>query len=418
MNETPHVEEPKEMLYPDETEATTAFGEDILESLPEPTAEEIAETEAAMASTPRRGRKKTTSGDGKKSSEKTAGKRKTASKTVKAAEEVPVKAVEEKVAISAAAPAPVDRVEAAMLHTEIREQRQDNATSVGTFTTAMKTNAILEGEIAGVEVDAKNAYWVLFQNNITVRIPFEESFMIQPEELRKEVNSRILMRRKQFLTKSMGATIPYVLTDFVAEPDGSYVAYGSRISAMARIRRRYFGDDAPQKLSVGQVVTAQIISGDAHTAYVYTCGCDVRVPNHLLTHRYIEDVSAAYMVGTNVRLQVRQINKEPGKPPQLVLNGRPVELEACKPNLKRIRGTNPRFIGVITSIRMDRRPGDEPSVVAHLWLKGAEVPAFCRDFRLNIFDEIHTGDTVSFECNGVTESGYVHGRIIRYNHSV
>jgi hypothetical protein len=398
---TPNDMTELEDLIPDEGHIAP-FGEDILAELPEPTAEEEAEAKTALSSKPRRAKSRTAA------KKNTRSKKAETANTTDTTKSVPVES-EEKTS--------VNYVEAALARKEEREARQEDNTTIGAFSTAMRTRAIMEGEVSGVEIGDGNAFWLLYQNNVTVRIPFEETFMKLPQSLLEQKTSRTLLRRKQFLGKSLGATIPFIVTDLVIEPDGSVLAIGSRTAAMARIRNRHFGNNAPQKLVVGQDIIAQVISGDAHTAYVYACGCYIRVPNYMLTHRYIEDMTASYMIGSTIKLRVMAIDIGADGLPELQLSGRPVELEACKPNLRRIRGEKPRYQAIVTSIKRDTR-SSQVSVVANLWLKGVDVPAFARDFRLNVYDEVHTGDIVSFECHGVTQNGYVHGKIVRYNHTI
>lgn len=316
--------------------------------------------------------------------------------------------------------AQMDRATAARLFRENREARQSAASDILKFATAARTKNVLEGTIAGVITDGTEVCWTIYHSNITVRIPYAESYMTLEDSLLANKRPVVLERQRQMMTKSIGATVPYVIESFVKDPgdENSYIAYASRREALSRHRKvRYFGSSATRRVEVGSNVTAQIISIGPNAAWVCTCGMDVRVPNFLLSHRYIDDVSRYFTVGQELTMRVMRLEKNPADEftPKMSLSARPVEIAKFRPNLRRIVGDHARFGGSVTSLRViDDSRG--PRVIVNLFLDGIEVPAFTSTGHLHIRDDLKSGDRVLFEAHGKTESGYAYGNIIRYIH--
>lgn len=301
---------------------------------------------------------------------------------------------------------------------EERTARQQSATTMGTLVTALKTRRILNGRVDGVVEHDRTTYWLCYLEDITVEIPFEQTWTNLPKDLVGKTDDESLRYQRQFLSRSMGAEIPFILTGVKTAPDGSIVYSASRVAAMNILRRVYFGRNASRPVKIGSDVRAQIMSMGPYTAYVSCCGVDVPIPNYELSHKYIVDVTTSYQVNQWLMLRVVDLKvDEQGNPVEFILSARPIELEKFRKNLKRVvinRNQPPRYQGVVTSIRRDRRRGH---VVVNLFLEGIELPAFSRSLRLSLQDELHTGEKVFFEASGIVEPGYVHGTIIRFNRS-
>lgn len=318
------------------------------------------------------------------------------------------------------------RETAELLHIENRDARQEDATTLAKFNSALKQGHSLTSTIAGVETEGTNVYWVCYEGTVTVRIPIRESFMIVPESLLKDTLPNTLRRQMQFLSKAIGAEISFVLTSYRADPDGAGdVFYASRTQALRRQRRTFFGRNASRPLKPGMDIYAQIICMSSYVLYLSCCGLDIRVANYQLSHRYIPDMSAKYYVGQTIRVRIVDVNDaEPDQNPSLTVSGRLCELDSLRPNLKRLRfpknqssSQHPRFMGTVTSLTRERN-SDTPRVVISLFLDGIELPAFSRTLNLRLEDKLHTGDKVYFECHGYTPSGYVHGSIVRFVRSL
>lgn len=297
--------------------------------------------------------------------------------------------------------------------TALWDVEQEDRTTVGIFLTALKEKRILEGNIAGVEVNRRMAYWVLYEGPVTVRIPFDNSFMQIPADLaNKRPSEDILRRQRQMLERAMGATINFTVSRFEPDGDGTYLAIGSRTDAMDKIRKVYFGHNAAQKLSVGDDVVAQIITHGKHAAYLNFCGIDVKVKKSDLSHRYIEDVSASFHVGERIRVRLMNIQmpEESVGIPAISVSAKPIEKARFDRNLRRIH-KNGYYIGTVTSTNL-KGSGNGDNVTISLFLNDVEVPAFSRTPILALGDALHNGDQVSFMALGVNEDGFAHGKIL------
>lgn len=315
----------------------------------------------------------------------------------------------------------VDRAAAARIYRESADSRQINASDVLKFASAVNGKSILEGRISGVVEFHNEVCWTIYEGNVTVRIPYAESYTNLEPELLNNTRSFALERQRQLMSQSIGVTVPYVPESLIADPENEdcYIVYASRTSALERHRKiRFFGDDASRRVSKGDDIDCQIISSGPNAAYVCACGQDIRVINFLLTHRYVGDVSKAFFPGDHIVMRVTEIEENPADRfcPTIHLSARPVEIQKFKWNLKhRIpRKGNPRFNGTITSIRTVTTQRGPKSMV-YLFLDGVDVPAYASTSATNIREDLKRGDNVTFEVWGALENGYAHGRIIRYN---
>ena len=308
-----------------------------------------------------------------------------------------------------------EREQAEAKYLSQRDARQELATGVARMATAFRQKTIQEGVIAGTQYEDGCFCWKVLCGPVEVLIPIAESFYRLPDGLSvKNPNERVLANQNQFLSKAIGAKVPFLLRSMSVTPDGSYTAVASRRDALAIIRKRYFGDNAVRRLEVGMDVDARILSSGRFAAYVECCGLDVRVPNQAFSHRFIDNVSRDFAPGGEMRMRITKLGQAQGEP-VMELSALPVELEALKPNLSRLKfyknpDMNPLCSAVVTSVSVSNKT-QPPSVVTRLWLNDFELPAFARDISLSQREDIRSGDTVLFRANGVTTTGYVHGQI-------
>lgn len=294
---------------------------------------------------------------------------------------------------------------------EIRDERQDQATTIATFKTALRNpNTILEGTIAGAEIIGSDTFWVLYENQVTILIPLTEAYQVIPQSLLASRDPRTLRSQRAFLDAAIGGKINYCVTKFEADPERGYVVTGSRIKAMKLIQRRYFGENAPYKLYVGANVVCRVLTVGSVSIYVDVCGLDVKVRNFDITFRYVDDASKMFRPGNTLTLQVKDISYSPDGEPIIALDGKPVELEIAKKYRSRIRRGGV-YLATVTSMHKENRNGNIPSVVVNLYLDSANFPAYSRDVPLLDMSSLRTGSKVKFEAHGISDDGYVYGRI-------
>lgn len=304
-------------------------------------------------------------------------------------------------------------------HQEAREARQASASTILKYNSAIRepNGVVMYGEIAGVETEKGEVFWVCYDNDVTIRIPFSEAYVNPPANLNTNSNNRdIRQRRLQFMTKSMGAEIRFIPTELYRLTDGSFIAIASRRKAEAKRRMRYFGKNAPRKAYVGADVQGTILALGPHKAVINVCGLDIKVPNHALSHRYIPDVSQEFYAGQQIRMRIMNI-KEGAPLPTMIISALPIELEKFRPNMRRVRYTHgmpPRYHGIVTSVRQEVRD-DTVQIAGNIFLQGINVPAIFRLSR-GLAEGLATGTHVTVECLGKTKSGnYVFVRPIAVN---
>lgn len=298
-----------------------------------------------------------------------------------------------------------------------RELRQEDAITVGKYISAQKRNNVLSGKIGGVEVHGDHAFWIIYDGPVVIMIPFKDALPSVPESAFVNDNDA-LNRQRQLLTKSVGAEVPFAVESI--EPDlanGIFLVYGSRRIALERIRKRYFGENAPNPIKVGDDVTGTFLAVGSHASWVTVAGVDVRLVPRQLSHRYMENMQEVYKPGDQITLRVQRYEMKDGVP-VMALSALPCELEECKSRLNRIRKGN-RYIATMTSHRVvnvtnPTTKKKEPFYVASMWLEGVEVPAFANLTNSHSSGASHSGDRVAVEVDQIAKNGYVRVRVISY----
>lgn len=315
----------------------------------------------------------------------------------------------------------LDRDTADMARQMEAEVRAIERSAIYRLVNAVNQKQPVECVVSSVVRENGIYYWVCFEGSASIYVPFNECFQTLDESVK--ANTRAAHRaQRNLLSNSIGSKVKLILTSISTLPDGSIIAYGSRLRALDLEREVYFGPNAINPVQPHMELMGSIIA-IGHTAlYVTACGLDIRLDIQRLTHYPIIDSLTKYperfKVGKKIRLYVlKVIENGQDNLPVLQLSGKPIEMEYIfRPHLKRINIRNIRnnqYRAVITSVRRESsRPGSKPSVVVNLYLKGVELPAFSRTLNLSILDAIHTGDEVTFRARGATPDGYIYGAIV------
>lgn len=292
-----------------------------------------------------------------------------------------------------------------------RNERQNEENIISDFIIASKTGDYLEAKVGGVEIADNDVYWVCYVGPIAVRIPFEETFENLPAELLDKSTARLLIRRRQFLAKAIDVTIPFIVTSFVADPNGSYVAIGSRVAALKAIRRRYYGPKAIKPIRKGDKVDARIIIIGPSVLWLNIWGADVRVANRNMSHRYLHDMTEVFYPDDMIKVQVMDIQTNADGSVEMSVSRRPIELEEAQKRYHLIKPGN-RYSAIITSIR------NKPSMHVEMWLEGVNIPAYAATKNVTLRTDYsnnggyHSGDHVYVEVIGITEKNFVHVKLL------
>ena len=309
-----------------------------------------------------------------------------------------------------------ERREAIEAVTTERRRSEESGDFINAFFQASKSGNVLESKIVGVISEGQDAYWQCVHGPITIRIPFEETFDTLPPSLLDPNTFDLGARLRQFLNKSIGLTIRYIVTEFKRDPDnqGRAIVIGSRIRAMEKDRRYYFGDGAYRPMQKGDIVTAQVLNVGNHIAWVHFCGMDVRVRAVDFSHRYLPDLTEVYTPGQKVRMQITRLEQDPQSGAFSVsLSARPVELEESKAR-RCLAAVGSTYAATVTA-KTTRMDADQPFTIVNLWLEGVDIPAYSKAQipSLDAKDFIKSGDTVYAQILGYTDSGYAHCKIKR-----
>lgn len=291
----------------------------------------------------------------------------------------------------------------------LRDKRQDRAQTIGTYQSAAKTHKILNAVIAKVETDREDAYWVCYDGPMEVVIPFSDTFTsLDPRYLKhgatRAEHNEIIKARSDLLNNSLGLSIPFIITRI----DGNK-ATASRTLALQRIRARYFGRDAINRVKEGDFVDATIVTVGQHAAFVNVYGVDVRIGKPFLSYRYIPNISEVYSVGDNIRVMIKELEEQPGKLPSLRVSGLEAEQAEWPELLHRVHKGD-HVLATVKTVTVIR---EESKIHMTFWLNNIGLPAFSTSAPMFIQDDIRTGNQVLFQINGITNNGNVHGTVIR-----
>lgn len=281
---------------------------------------------------------------------------------------------------------------------------------------SIERKLVLQAQITSVDMIDDTACLLCYLADIEIRIPFKVAFPQYPAELLKQGPRESLeglhARQKQFLSKYIGAEISFLAVDVKPDGAGGYYAMANRVLALQAILRRNFLERSGPRYAVGQVVMADILSVSTGSLYINVLGLDLRLLLRHVSIRYIPNPTAVYNPGDKLPVKIMSLDIS-ATTISMEVSGLQAEVEICKPNLRKVR-IGSRYKATVTSNATIRRDG-HLMVTTFLYLEGVNLPAFANVNFANT--ALHPGDSVYFEASGVTDSGYVHGSIIRYiNH--
>lgn len=296
-----------------------------------------------------------------------------------------------------------------------RREEEEALDIISAFIQASKSGIALESEISGVLVSERDndVYWQCIHGPMTIRIPFAETFDALPQGLLDVSQPNVLTRRRQFLQKSIGLKIQFVIDRFEPDPANrnKAIVYASRKKAMAKIRQSYFGKDAYRPVKKGDIFDAQLLSVGDHGAWVSFRGVDVAVRPSDLTHRYLPSMAKAYSTGQKVKIMVTEISEDPKTGlPVVKVSGRPIEL-ADSMSRHYLAPKGSVYAATITA-KNKRISDGRPVISISLWLENVDIPAFSSTQAI-IDEKFVSGDKVYVEVLGFADSGYAHCKILR-----
>lgn len=296
-----------------------------------------------------------------------------------------------------------------------RRQEEEALDIINAFIQASKSGATLESEISGVLVSESDndVYWQCIHGPMTVRIPFAETFDALPQGLLDASQPHVLTRRRQFLQKSIGLKIRFIVERFEPDPANrnKAIVYASRKKAMAKIRQSYFGKNAYRPVKKGDIFDAQLLSVGDHGAWLSFRGVDVPVRPSDLTHRYLPSMAKVYATGQKVKIMVTDVSEDPKTgSPVVKVSGRPIELEESK-SRRYLAPKGSVYAATITAKNKRIKDGS-PIISISLWLENVDIPAFSSTQAV-IDEKFVSGDKVYVEVLGFADSGYAHCKILR-----
>lgn len=302
------------------------------------------------------------------------------------------------------------------IHQQKVTAQQIEAQSLSVLLNAMKQNRVAHGVITSVRSNQNQVSWLIQQPGCLVEIPISESFLSLPDVFKGNTTRKIALRAVQFLSRSIGADIPFIVKDISIDPNGLTVFRASRCEAMRRIQTRFFGPTASDPVAENTDVTANIVSLGTSAIYVSCCGLDLRIGRESLTHAYIERVSDKFRINDAIRVRIQKIiQPSNNEPPKMAVSARECEMDLMRPRLKQVNISD-RMIGTVTSVRTINSPeGQKASIL--LYFASIGLAGFSNSLNLRLQDIIQRGDEVLFEVNGITDAGYLHGSIIRIQNS-
>ncbi len=302
------------------------------------------------------------------------------------------------------------------------EKKQAKLARLAQYDTARRQETLMTGIVGSADIDEKlgNAFWVIYDDNVKIFIPYEEALMIQPADIGNANTHKALVSKKNILTNAIGAQVSYIITSMQIDSEsGTAVCVGSRVAGLKKERKMYFGPSRVYEIQEGTDVDATILSVGPYAVYITTCGIDKKVRNTDLSFQFHENLKDHFTPGQVIRMRIMKMNLD-ADIPKLFLSAKPILIREYQENLKLVRPGS-RYCATVVSIHANHQ-GD--GIRAHLFVEEAMFPATCVDIKPGILKNICSGTKVIFEVSGkFPNSGIAHGKILRvvskpqYTHS-
>lgn len=256
----------------------------------------------------------------------------------------------------------------------LQTERFSKIANVAAYEDAIRNSRILKHPIAGVEIVNRVVYWVIYDDPVIVRIPFEDAYVDPPTALLDD--SRNIRDRRSMMEESIDYLCPFVPLRAEKDEDTTYV-YASRVQAVWRDRVRYFGKRPLNPTCVGDVVEGVVMSVKEKSVRLYVRGYEVQLDRGALTHRYFDNLRKHYSPGDIINVKVMSLH-DPGTgafAPQF--DPKECEREEFRKRIaKRPPSPHMSVVGTVVTMKETTNRAGEPIVRATLWLDALKLPGY------------------------------------------
>ena len=322
-----------------------------------------------------------------------------------------------------------DRVESKQ---DVEMKENAKAVALASARTAMKNFTLCKGVVSGVERFRVGKYLevcltIPMEANLKAVIPISKFFQRYPIDMNtvnldtKEGRAQYLERQEKIANRLIGLPTRFLIEDIKQEDaHGIVVCMANRTNALAIIRHAYWmREGAPIKEM--SLWDATVVYSAMHVVIICLHGYEKKIPDEILTNRYVTDCRVQYPVGSSIPVAVTEITKEGEFDFKAKLDCIAGELAACKDNLDKLqvpyRGEGPdssnedkgNQMNAIATISKIIRKEDQDAKQAkfYAWIEGYDVPAKVASIPFNRFGRpLRVGDRVVCTITGKTDYGY------------
>lgn len=309
-------------------------------------------------------------------------------------------------------PVPIFEREASQLKfDEELSSRTDTASIYATLKSYLNQGRALKGKIAGITMYNGVPCWSIFQGQISIYIPFMESYMTIKKNMSGPLTEERIRDQKNFLAQSIGLTVEFILTSFRRDPEhpDCFIATASRTTALARKRAAYLSGDT---LRPGADIVCRVISVSSKEMFITVAGLDIYVPRKRITRRYVKHLNDYYHVDDRIIMRIIEIKPGDSKTlPHLALSAIPLEEERCQANRHRLK-PGERCRAVISWLD-DGSKNRRTTGRINMWLIDYDYYATSTINFASSDKPLDIGTNVLYEHNGFTDMGFSHGKVLR-----
>lgn len=193
-------------------------------------------------------------------------------------------------------------------HLEVETEEDKAQSALLDLVESLKSQRVLSGVIQGVERLENNpasSMAVLYHGDFKVIIPAQQAVEL-PEDLRGRSREEVLF---DLLNKRLGAEVDYIVKG-VEESSG--LAAASRLEAMAKKRREYFGAadrSGNHLLYQGACAEARVVSVIRPGIFAEIFGVETFIPLRELSYQRMLDATAAYQPGQRVVVKLTRLER-------------------------------------------------------------------------------------------------------------
>lgn len=297
----------------------------------------------------------------------------------------------------------------------------EKKTSLAVINSAIRSKSVLRDKVISVGKSEQFGFLRLYHGDIEVRVRFEESSDMLPEDLLKDATHSTVSRQFNMLRKQLGAELPYIPYGIGRDADGSEYVNASVTKALSAMR--YDNFIRSHSIYPGSTANMTITAVSKQGIFGFVGGVECRLKVFKAVFRYTEDLRNVYNVGDIIPVKVQsvKVTKNNGKfdnAVSLEVSARDYQMEnAVRKHRNKIHIGAPYPATIINVSRDPVNPNGSPRYTLCIDTFDYPILSHVVQTTINLPEEkagLVPGDRVLVVCTAFGSNGFAYGRIQQY----